>query len=143
MMVVENNSKVKVEYEGKLEDGTIFDSSQKAGKPLDFEMGQKQIIPGFESAILGMDVGDEKEVVIEPKDAYGEYNDQLIKVVPKEQIPSDQKIDEGMVIGVQLSEDIQIPAVITKITDDDVTIDLNHFLAGKTLTFKIKILEIN
>jgi FKBP-type peptidyl-prolyl cis-trans isomerase 2 len=142
-MKVEKGKKVKVEYEGKLEDGTVFDSSEKhGGEPLEFEIGAKQIIPGFEDGIIGMEKGEEKEIKIEPKDAYGEYNKDLIKKVPKDQLPKEPEPQKGMTLVVGLPNGAQLPAKIVEVTDTDVSIDVNHPLAGKTLIFKIKVVEI-
>ncbi len=143
IMTIKKGDKIKVEYEGKLEDGTVFDSSAKAGKPLEFEVGSGMLIPGFDNAVVGMKKGEEKEVKIEPKDAYGESNPQLIKKIPKEQLPKDKEIKKGMVLGLSMPNGAQVPAVVKEVSDKDIALDLNHPLAGKTLTFKIKIVEIN
>ncbi len=143
-MSVEKGNKVKVEYEGKLEDGTVFDSSEKhGGKPLEFEVGTGQVIPGFENAVVGMEKGEEKEVTIKPEEAYGEPRDDLIKKVPKEQLPKEQEPKEGMVLMVGLPNGAQIPAKIVGIDDKEVSLDLNHPLAGKTLIFKIKVVDFS
>ena len=78
-MPVKDGDKVKIEYKGSFEDGTVFDSSEKHGQPLEFELGKKQVIPGFENAVKEMTVGEEKEITIEPADAYGDDNDQLMQ----------------------------------------------------------------
>lgn len=140
-MSVKDGDKVQIEYEGKLKDGTVFDSSKNHDKPLEFEVGKKMVIPGFEKAVMGMEKDEEKEVTIEPKDAYGDPNPQLIQKVPKDKMPPD--IKEGMMVGVALQNGHQVPAKITKIEGDTVTLDLNSPLAGKTLIFKIKVVGIN
>lgn len=143
IMKVKHGDIVAVEYTGTFDNGEVFDSNVHGdhAHPLEFEVGAGQVIPGFEDAVEGMEVGEEKEIHISAKDAYGEKNPDLIKAVPKpESFPSQAK--EGMMIGVGPSEDKQIPALIVKITDTEVTLDLNHPLAGKDLNFKIKVLEI-
>ncbi|MBT3450917.1 peptidylprolyl isomerase, partial [archaeon] len=120
----------------------VFDSSEKHGQPLEFEVGAGMVIKGFDDAVIGMEVGDEKEVKIEAKDAYGEPNDQMKQKVPKDQLPKDQKPEVGMVLGVSTPDGKQFPAKIIEVNDDTITIDLNHPLAGKNLNFKLKLVSI-
>lgn len=141
-MVVKKGDKVRVEYTGTLEDGTVFDSSEKHGHPLEFEAGTGKVIPGFDNAIIGMAEGEEKTVNIPVDEAYGPVRTELIREVPKEQLPEGD-IEVGMMIGVGLPTGQQIPATITKVTETMVTIDVNHPLAGKALTFKLKLVSIN
>jgi len=140
-MAIKKGDKIKVEYTGTLEDGTVFDSSEKQGKPLEFEVGSGQLIKGFDEAVVGMDKGQEKTIKLESKDAYGDPRPDLVKKIPKDQLPKDQEAKAGMVLLVSVPNGQQIPAVIKEVSDKDVTIDLNHPLAGKTLNFKIKVLE--
>lgn len=141
-MPVKQGDKVKVEYEGTLEDGSVFDSTENHGAPLEFEVGSGQIIEGFESSIMGMEEGEEKEFQLQPSEAYGEPRDDLKRDVPKEQVPDDQEITPGMMLLVTLPDESQIPAEVLDVTDEKVTLDLNHPLAGKVLNFKVKIDEI-
>ena len=142
MKSVEKGDKVKVEYTGKLEDGTVFDSSEKHGAPLEFEVGAGQVISGFDEAIVGMKKDEEKKITLAPEDAYGERNEELIKDIPKESFPQDQEIKPGMVFMMKVPDGRQFPAVISEVKDNAVTVDLNPPLAGKTLVFEIKLLEI-
>lgn len=142
-MPIGNGDKVVVEYKGTLDDGTIFDSSESHGEPLEFEMGAGQIIPGFEEAIMGMEKGEEKTFKLEPSEAYGDHNPQLIKVMPRDQMPLDREPEAGMMLLTELPNGAKIPAMIIDVTKEDVTIDLNHPLAGKALTFEIKIVDVN
>jgi len=142
MIVVKKGDKVKVEYVGTLEDGTVFDSSEKHGEPLEFEAGTGQLIKGFDDAVLGMKKGEEKEVKIAPKDAYGEHNPELVKEMPRGLFPQNQDIKAGMVFMMGLQDGRQIPVKISQVSDDTITVDLNPLLAGKTLIFKIKIVAI-
>ena len=139
--MIKNGDKVKVEYEGMLDDGTIFDSSKKNGQPLEFIVGEGNVIKGFDNAVRGMKKGEEKKVKIKAKDAYGESNPQLIKKVPREQLPQKQEIKEGMVLVIGLPNGQRIPARIIEVLNKEITLDLNHPLAGKDLTFKIKVVE--
>ncbi|MFH0867852.1 MAG: peptidylprolyl isomerase [Candidatus Woesearchaeota archaeon] len=141
-MPIKNGDKVKIEYTGTLDDGTVFDSSEKHGTPLEFEAGAKQVIKGFEDAIIGMEKGEEKEIKLAPEEAYGNPSDQLIKKVPRDKLPKEE-LEPGMMLGVSLANGAQVPAKITEVTDTEVIIDLNHPLAGKALNFKIKVADIN
>jgi peptidylprolyl isomerase len=140
-MPIKNGDKVKVEYKGTLDDGTVFDSSDKHGEPLEFEIGAGQIIPGFEDAVMGMENGDEKEFQLEASDAYGDRNPQLVQKIPRDQMPNE--IEQGMVLVVGLPNGAQIPVKVTEVTNEWVTIDLNHPLAGENLNFKIKIVDVS
>jgi len=141
-MKVEKNKLVTVEYEGKFEDGKIFDSSEKHGQPLEFVAGVGMVVPGFDSAVIGMEKDQEKEFTLKPEEAYGEYNKDLKKDIPREMLPKDQEPKKGMMLAMQTPDGRQIPAVIQEVTDKNITIDLNHPLAGKKLTFKIKVIDI-
>ena len=141
-MKVKKGDKVKVEYTGTLEDGTVFDATERHGAPLEFEAGSGQLIKGFDDAVIGMEKGEEKEIILTPVEAYGEPREDMNKEVPREQLPKEHEPKEGMMLAVGLPNGQQIPARITKVTDSTVTIDLNHPLAGKTLKFKIKIADI-
>jgi FKBP-type peptidyl-prolyl cis-trans isomerase 2 len=142
-MTVKKGDKVKVEYTGTLEDGEVFDASEKHGKPLEFEVGAGQMIPGFDSAVEGMSLNEEKEITLQPDEAYGQPNPQMLQKVSKDKLPSGQDPAVGMVLGVGLPNGQQMPAKITEVTEKEVTIDLNHPLAGKTLKFKIKVVGVN
>lgn len=137
-MAIENGKKVKVHYTGTLDDGTVFDSSE--GKdPLEFTVGEGKVIKGFDDAVKEMNVGEEKEIHIPSAEAYGEQRAELIKKVPRDQLPKEQEPQVGMVLGVGMPNGQQIPARITEVADTEVTIDLNHPLAGKNLNFKLKV----
>ena len=142
MTTVKKGNKVKVEYVGTLEDGTVFDSSEKHGIPLEFEAGAGQLIKGFDDAVLGMTQGEEKEIKITPKDGYGEHNPELVKELPRDCFPPDQDIQPGMIFMMGLQDGRQIPVRITQVSDNSITVDLNPPLAGKTLFFKIKVVDI-
>jgi len=142
LKIVEKGNKIKVEYVGKLEDGTVFDSSEKHDQPLEFVVGEEQLIRGFDNAVIGMKIGEEKEIKIPPEEAYGPHNPDFVREMPKDMFPKDQEIKPGMIFMVDIKDGRQIPVKVTKVSDEDVTIDLNPPLAGKTLVFKIKVLEI-
>lgn len=139
-MAIKKGDKVKVDYTGKFDDGTVFDTSE-GKQPLEFEVGKGMVIAGFDNALIGMNKGDEKEIKVEPKEGYGEKTDQLLKKMPKEHLPPGPEAKVGMRVGLSTKDGQQIPAKITEVADKDVTIDLNHPLAGKNLNFKIKIVD--
>lgn len=142
MKIIKKGDKVKVEYTGSLEDGTIFDSSDKHDAPLEFVVGTGQLIKGFDEAVVGMKIGEEKEIKIPPEEAYGPHNPEFVKDMPREMFPDDQEIKPGMMFMVNLENDRQIAVRVTNVLDDKITIDLNPPLAGKTLVFKIKVLDV-
>jgi len=142
LKIVEKGNKIKVEYVGSLEDGTVFDSSEKHNCPLEFVVGEGQLIKGFDDAVIGMKVGEEKEITLPPDQAYGEHNPEFVRDMPKNMFPEDQEIEPGMVFMVDLQDGRQLPVRVTNVSDENVTIDLNPPLAGKTLIFKIKVVEI-
>ncbi|MDP3734622.1 MAG: peptidylprolyl isomerase [Nanoarchaeota archaeon] len=140
-MAVTKGDTIRVEYTGSFDDGTIFDSSQNHQRPLEFKVGEKQVIPGVDNAVVGMNKGEEKDVTIPPAEGYGDHHTQLVQKVPKNQLPpGDPK--PGMILLASLPNGAQMPVKILEVGDQDVTVDLNHPLAGKTLHFKLKILEI-
>ena len=138
-MTVKTGDKVKIEYTGTLEDGTIFDSSADHGTPLEFEVGSGQVIKGFDDAILGMKEGEEKQFSIEPADAYGEHDPTLVQKVPREIFPQDAELVPGLLFEAGLPTGEKVPATITEVQEGIVSVDLNHPLAGKKLNFKIKV----
>ena len=137
-MVVKKDSNVKVAYEGKLEDGTVFDKSE-----IEFKAGSGQVIKGFDDAVIGMAVGEEKQVKITPENGYGDRREELVQKIPKEQFPKDKEVQAGMMISVTAPNGQQFPATIQKVEGETVTLDMNPPLAGKTLNFSVKIVEIN
>ncbi len=141
-MPVKAGDKVKVEYRGTLEDGSTFDEST-AGEPLEVVVGQEQLISGVEKALLGMEPGQTKIVTIGPEDAYGQVEEGLSTQVKREQLPMDVELKPGMIMEIRSSDGKQsMNVTITDIKDDQVTIDANHPLAGKTLNFHLKVVEI-
>ena len=130
-----------MEYTGKLKDGSTFEESEK-DQPLEFTVGEEQIIPGIEKAVEGMNVGDEKTVAVSPEDAYGSRDATLVTRVAKGSLPEGFVPREGMLVALCLQTGDSIPATIVDVTDNDVVVDLNHPLAGKGLSFDIKIVDV-
>lgn len=142
-MPVKQGDKVKVEYVGRLEDGTEFDSSKRHGKPLEFVAGTGQVVQGFDKAIIGMEKGQKKDVIIVPEEAYGIYSVELVKKIPRELLPKDKEPKKGMILSLTISDGRKLPAVIKDITDKELIVDLNHPLAGKKLNFQLTVVDIN
>ena len=141
MKKVEKGNKVKVEYTGKFDDGTVFDTSE-GREPLEVEVGAGRVIKGFDDALSGMKKGDEKEIKIKPEEGYGMPNPELVKEIRRDNLPKEPEPKEGMVLIMKTPDGNQFPAKISKVEGDKVTIDLNHPLAGKNLNFKIKVVEV-
>ena len=141
-MPVKKGDKIKVDYTGSLDNGTVFDTSE-GKQPLEFEVGAGKIIKGFDNAVIGMEKDQEKEIKLKPEEAYGNPNPELVKKIPKTVLPKEQEPKAGMMILMKTKEGQQIPARITEVADADITIDLNHPLAGKNLNFKIKVVDIS
>ena len=131
---------VRVHYTGTLDDGTVFDSSRER-EPLEFSLGAGQVIPGFDQALTGMKPGESKKVTIPAVEAYGPYRSELVLVVDRSEFPPD--IEPGIGDQFQLSQDGQSFVVnVTEVTDQAVTLDANHPLAGEDLTFDLELVEI-
>lgn len=132
---------VKVHYTGTLEDGTQFDSS--AGRdPLEFTLGEGQVIPGFEQALAEMAVGDTKTVQIPADQAYGEHQPELVQEVDRAQIPDEIELAVGVQLQAQGPDGQVFRLVVTELAEASVTLDGNHPLAGKALTFELELVEI-
>jgi peptidylprolyl isomerase len=141
MSEAKTGDNVHIHYTGKLDDGTEFDSS--AGQdPLEFQIGSGQVIPGFDKAVEGMTVGDKQNVRIEASDAYGERHDQLIQEVPRTALPEELTPEVGMPLQSKAPDGQVMNFVITEVTDESITVDGNHPLAGFALTFDIELVAI-
>lgn len=142
MSKVKDGDTVKVHYTGKLtEDDTVFDSSRER-EPLEFTLGEGQLIPGFEEAVIGMEEGDDTTIELDSSDAYGERREDLELEVSKDDLPDNVDPQVGMQLQMQQQENGQaIPVQITAVEDDFVKLDANHPLAGKDLTFDIELIE--
>jgi FKBP-type peptidyl-prolyl cis-trans isomerase 2 len=141
MSKVNTSSTVTVNYTGRLEDGTIFDSSLNEGRePLKATLGQGSLIPGFEAGLIDMEVGQKKTIEISHKDAYGEYREEMLAEVEKERIPSDVEI--GAMLQT-FGQNGPMFVKVVEIKENHVVIDANHPLAGKDLIFDLELLEVN
>jgi peptidylprolyl isomerase len=132
---------VKVHYNGKLDTGVLFDTSE-GSDPLQFELGSGCLISGFEEAIIGMSPGESKTVNIPPEKAYGKYREDRVIKIDKKDLPEDIVPAEGMTLEVSASNGVMVPVQITEIKGDTITLDANHPLSEQTLTFEIQLVEI-
>ncbi len=141
MATVAKGSQVKVHYQGTLSDGSVFDSSYE-GDPLEFTVGEGHIIPGFERSVEGMAVDEEKTFTLTPDDAYGQKRDDLIFSFPKEKLPEDINPEPGQQLQMTDEKNRPFAVTVTKVDADQITLDANPPLAGKDLTFRIKLVDI-
>lgn len=132
---------VKVHYTGTLDDGTKFDSSLDRGEPLAFTCMAGQMIPGFDAAVNEMEVGEKRTVKIPAADAYGEYHADQVHVIEFEKMPFFQEMKVGQRVMLSLADGRQVPARAIEKDEETITLDMNHELAGKDLTFEIELLE--
>ena len=142
MTQLQDGQTVNVHYTGRLEDGTVFDSSQDR-EPLQFTLGAGQVIPGFEDAVRGLSVGESTETTIPPEQAYGERNPDMVMQLPRNQFPPDMTPEVGMQVGLQSPQGQSIPAMIVAVDDEAVTLDANSPLAGKTLIFELTLVSVS
>jgi len=141
MAQAKTGDNVKVHYTGKLQEGEVFDSSQ--GKaPLEFRIGDGKVIAGFEQGVLGMEVGDKKQISISPEEGYGVRNEELVAVIEKTLLTTDIDTSVGQQLQVKQQDGTAIQLLVTAETEDNVTLDANHPLAGKTLLFDVELVEI-
>lgn len=134
--------KVKVHYTGTLDDGTKFDSSVDRGEPIEFVCMTGQMIPGFDAAVETMEIGETKNVHIPAKDAYGEYNEEMVQKVPVDSIPNGDQLPVGQTIYMMGPGGQPFPVFVKSIEDGIATFDMNHELAGKDLNFEITLVEV-
>ena len=142
MPQAQQDSTVKVHYTGTLADGTVFDDS-RGREPLEFQLGQEQVIPGFEDAIVGMAIGETKTATIPAEAAYGQRREEMVQQVPRDQLPEGLDPQVGLRLEARSPEGQAFPVMITDVAETEVTLDANHPLAGKELTFEIELVEVN
>ncbi len=141
MTQVKVGDTVRIHYTGTLDDGSTFDSSE-GRDPLQFEVGSGQIIPGLDKELPGMAVGHKKTVNIPAAEAYGEANPQMQQAIPRAQIPADIPLEIGMRLQMKTPEGQVIPVMVAAVDEETVTLDANHPLAGKDLTFDFEVVSI-
>ncbi|MDT0651447.1 FKBP-type peptidyl-prolyl cis-trans isomerase [Autumnicola edwardsiae] len=142
MSQVKQNDTVKVHYTGKLSDGQVFDSSVERGEPIEFTLGQGQLIPGFEKGLIDMQLNEKKTVNIPKEEAYGEPREELVQEVEKSQLPEDIKPEVGMGLVSKSPDGREMNLVVKDVKENSIVVDGNHPLAGKDLVFDLEVVEI-
>lgn len=141
MSEVKSGDKIKVHYTGKLEDGSVFDTSE-GREPFEFTVGEGNVIPGFDQGVVGMTEGATKTITIPPEEAYGPSRDELVAKVSKSAFPESIDPQVGQHLQMEQSSGEPINVVVSNIEGDTVTLDANHPLAGKTLIFEVQLVAI-
>ena len=141
MSQVKENTTVKVNYTGKLADGQVFDSSE-GKEPLEFTLGQGQLIPGFEKGLIDMKLNEKKTITIAKEEAYGEINENLRQEVNKTELPQNIRPEVGMELSSKTEDGKDINLRIVEVKPESITIDGNHPLAGKDLIFDLEVVAI-
>lgn len=142
MSKVKNGNTVSVHYRGTLSDGTEFDNSYNRGTPISFQVGAGQMIKGFDKATLGMSIGDKKSITLTPDLAYGEVNPEAVQTVPRTAFDSSFEFVVGNTVHGQTPSGQPLIATIKEVKTAEVTIDMNHPMAGKDLNFEIELVSI-
>lgn len=149
MAQAKKGDKVKVHYTGRLDDGSVFDSSECSDSdcgcssgPLEFTIGEGQVIPGFEDAVVGMNIDETKSVHIPVDQAYGERIEEMVAQVPRTELPAGMAPEVGQQLEVTQEDGNIFPVMITDVTDTHISIDANHPLAGQNLNFDLRLVEI-
>ncbi|MDA8168120.1 MAG: peptidylprolyl isomerase [Nitrospiraceae bacterium] len=140
-MTAKNGDTVKVHYTGKFDDGFVFDSSD-GREPLEFTIGKHQVIKGFEEGVEGMSVGESKSIKISSDEAYGPRHENLMLRFRRDQFPPNIKPEVGLTLQLRQPDGGILDVMVTGITEEKVTLDANHPLAGKDLNFDVKLVEI-
>lgn len=141
MNPAQSGDTVRINYTGAFADGTTFDSSE-GRDPLELQLGSGQVIPGLERALIGMTVGEKKQVTVTPAEGYGERDEARVQTIPRTQLPEDLPTEPGTQLAVQTEDGQTLPVLVTGSNDDTVTLDANHPLAGRDLTFDLELVEI-
>lgn len=142
MSKVKANDMVKVHYTGKLTNGEVFDSSLER-EPLEVQLGQGQLIPGFEKGLVDMEVNEKKTITIPKEEAYGEVQKELFHKIEKEQLPDSIKPEVGMGLVARNEDGTERQLRVAQVNEDSIVVDANHPLAGQDLIFELELLEIN
>ncbi len=141
-MPVSRGDKIKVDYVGTLDDGTVFDSTKETGSPLKFIVGAGLFLDAFENSVVEMEIGEEKTIHLSPEEAYGKYDPSLTKTVSISSIPTEKDLHLDMLLVFCKDNGEEVPAKIIEINDYEVKLDMNHPLAGISLNYKITVINI-
>ena len=139
---VENGKYVSVDYEGRLDSGEVFDSSTNSG-PLEVKVGDGHVIRGFEDALVGMELSEKKVFTLNPDEAYGNRDEDQLHTFSRTEVPAEMDPQVGDIIGLQTTDGQQVPATIADADEEKIVVDLNHPLAGKSLTFEVEVVNIS
>lgn len=142
MSVVVAGNKVKIHYTGTFDDGEIFDSS-RAAQPLEFEVGAGQVIPGFDNAVIGMAVGETKQVRLPEEEAYGPYNQEMVFAAEPNQFAEGLTPEVGQQFQIETEDGIPLLLTVKSVDGEKVILDANHPMAGKVLNFDLEVIEIS
>lgn len=135
-------TQVTMHFALELEDGSVVDSNFDA-EPVTFVVGDGNLLPGFEEALLGLQAGDEKSFVITPEKGFGGYNPENIQEFPRDQFPEDVELSEGLVLSFADAQNNEVPGVVQEFDERTVTVDFNHPLAGRDIEFSVRIIDVN
>lgn len=141
MIKASSGDRVRVHYTGTLDSGQQFDSSE-GRDPIAFRLGEGQVIAGFENAVVGMSAGEQRKVTIPVEQAYGPRREEMVFVIPRDQFPADVRLEKGMRVSGNTSDGQRVDMAVIAFTDDSVTLDGNHPLAGETLIFEITLVDV-
>ncbi|HIJ68010.1 MAG TPA: peptidylprolyl isomerase [Deltaproteobacteria bacterium] len=142
MAQVKQGDMIRVHYHGTLEDGTVFSSTYQEKEPFEFAVGKGSVLPGFEQAVMGMNVRDTRSISIPPEEAYGQHKKEFVFMMNRAQAPACLNLELGKRLQIRTNQGKTTIATITAITEDSVILDANDPLAGKTLKFEIELVEI-
>lgn len=142
MSQVKQGDTVKIHYTGRLENGTVFDSSVTRGEPIEFKVGDGRLLPEFETGIIGMTSGDTKTISISYENAYGAYRDDMVITLGRDQIPDNLELETGQQLQLVREGGQPIVVSVKAIAEATVTLDANHPLAGENLIFDLQLMEI-
>jgi peptidylprolyl isomerase len=137
-----SGDKVVVHYSGSLEDGTVFSSTYEEDEPFEFTLGEENVLPIFQNAVIGMNEGETKTISVPPEDGYGEHKKEFVLKMERAQAPPDLELEEGKRLHIRLNDGTIRVVTVLAITEDSVILDANDPLAGKTLTFEIELVEV-
>ena len=142
MLKAQKGNTVEVNYIGTFEDGTKFDSSFDRGETLSFEVGSGQMISGFDAAVVGMSVGETKNITLSPQDAYGDHDAEAVVFYPRDMFPDDVQLNPGVTITGESQEGYPLMAKVVSVEEERVELDFNHPMAGKTLNFQVDLVNL-
>ncbi len=150
MAQAKTGDRVKISFTGRLADGEIFDSTEECHSdgcgcgagPLEFVIGDDEIIAGLNDAVIGMQPGEKKTVLIPAEQGYGNFDEDLVMVIERSDLPEDLKPEVGDTLGITDEDDEEYPVTVVEVTDTTVSLDANHPLAGEELSIELELLEI-